>query len=281
MPTPFTEEEQRLLDLLRTNPDFLAAVRQQVLSPELLQLPQQVAEIAQNLAELSLQFHAHVQETNRRLAILEEQAIETNRRLAILEEQAIETNRRLESLGTDVAGLKTNVTGLKTDVSKLQSDVANLYGSDLERRARENILNIARDAMGLTYGRILMLKGAEANSSMISLIQEAEDQQKISESEASHLVVADIIIQARRSADRQQVHAVFEVSRTMRNGDIQRAHDRAATLAKITDTPVLAAVVGERIQPPQIDLARRQNVTVVIPAMFSAHSDEADAADPD
>ena len=114
---------------------------------------------------------------------------------------------------------------LEQDVNDLQNDVANLKGSDLENRAHRVILNIAINA--------------------------AEQAGIITEQQADHVLVADIIIRARRVDDRRFVHAVFEVSRTIRLDDIQRAHDRATTIAAATGEPAIAAVVGEIIQSPQ------------------------------
>ena len=273
MDTQFTEAEQELLQLLDNNPDFRAAIRRQLLTTELLELPQRVAEVTQVVANLAAQIHTFTEETNRRLAILEEQAIETNRRLAILEEQAIETNRRLAILETDVAVLKTDVATLKADVATLKTDVATLktdvsalQGSDLERRARRNILNIARDELNLTRGKILLATGRETDPALLQIIERAEEQGRISEQQVDHVLVTDIIIRARRTTDRQYVHAILEVSQTIRQDDIQRAYDRAATVAAATGEATVAAVIGATIDPRQRDQAERLNVRVITPA---------------
>ena len=80
--------------------------------------------------------------------------------------------------------------------------------------------------------------------------------------------MAGIIIRARRTDDKQYVHAVFEFSRTIRLDDITRAHDRAATVAAATGEPTIAAVVGEVIQPPQQLQADEMGVRILLPAML-------------
>ena len=82
----------------------------------------------------------------------------------------------------------------------------------------------------------------------------------------ARLLVADIIIRARRAGDKQYVHAVFEVSRTIRLDDVTRAHSRAATVAAATGEPTIAAVVGETIQPPQQQEADEVGVKILLPA---------------
>ena len=98
--------------------------------------------------------------------------------------------------------------------------------------------------------------------------EQAEAQGLVDDDEVSNLHVADIIIRARRDIDKRQVYAVFEVSRTINNRDIDRAYDRARSLAVITNDEVIAAVIGERAQPQQRERAAEKDVKVVIPAMF-------------
>ena len=87
-------------------------------------------------------------------------------------------------------------------------------------------------------------------------------------SEVDNLHVADIIIRARRSAEARQVYAVFEVSRTINNRDIDRAYDRARSLATIINDETIAAVIGESAQPQQRERAAEKDVWVITPAMF-------------
>ena len=181
--------------------------------------------------------------------------------VAKFDEFVAATNRRFETLEADV---KT----LKDDVKVLKDDVATLKGSDTERRARENILNIAKDELGLTRGRILLGGSRDMDPQLRTATEQAETQGLIDGDDVDNLHVADIIIRARRTMDKQQVYAVFEVSRTINNRDIDRAYDRARSLAVITNNETIAAVIGESAQPQQRERAAEKDVRVVIPAMF-------------
>ena len=150
-------------------------------------------------------------------------------------------------------------------LTSLEANVASLQGSDLENRARLNILNIAMNELGLTRGRILLATGRDTEPGFLATINAAEEAGLITEQQADHVLVADIIIRARRTDDKRYVHAVFEVSRTIRLGDITRAHGRAATVASTTGEPTIAAVVGELIQPPQQQQADEMGVKVLLP----------------
>ena len=160
------------------------------------------------------------------------------------------------------------LTSLEANVASLQTNVASLNGSDLENRARLNVLNIAMNELGLTRGRILLATGRDTEPGFLATINAAEEAGLITEHQADHVLVADIIIRARRADDRRYVHAVFEVSRTIRQDDITRAHDRATTVAAATGEPAIAAVVGEVIQPPQRHQADAMDVKVLLPPML-------------
>ena len=229
----YPPEYQHILDFLDSNPEYLQDMRTRLLMPDLIALPEQFAQLVGLVTDLSASFQAFVVATDHRLDTLEGHAAETNRRLASLE-----------------------------------TNVASLNGSDLENRARLNILNIAMNELGLTRGRILLATGRDTEPGFLATINAAEEAGLITEQQADHVLVADIIIRARRTDDKRYVHAVFEVSRTIKLDDITRAHGRAATVASTTGEPTIAAVVGELIQPPQQQQADEMGVQVLLPPLL-------------
>ena len=260
----YPQRYQELLDFLDSNPEYLHDLRVRLLSPELIALPEQFAQLVNIVAELSAEFKAFAEATNRRLTTLEGDV------------QTLKTD--VQELKADVQELKTDVQRLDTDVQGLKNDVATLKGSDTERRARENILNIAKDEMSLTRGRILLARGRETAAQLLVAIDAAEKSGTITENEADNVLVADIIIRARRASDRQYVHGVFEVSRTVRLSDIQRARDRAATVAAATGEETIAAVIGEIIRPQQQAQADDMGVRTLMPAMFQPEEPDGEPA---
>ena len=263
----YPPEYQHLLDFLDSNPEYLQDMRTRLLMPDLIALPEQFAQLVGLVTDLSASFQAFAEATDRRLDALED--------------HAAETNRRLTSLDTNVASLQTNVASLQTNVASLQTNVASLNGSDLENRARLNILNIAMNELALNRGRVLLATGRDTEPGFLATINAAEEAGLITEQQADHVLVADIIIRARRADDKQYVHAVFEVSRTIRLDDITRARSRAATVAAATGEPTIAAVVGEVIQPPQQQEADEVGVKVLLPPMLRQQTQSADeTADP-
>ena len=242
----YPPEYQNLLDFLDSNPEYLQDMRTRLLLPDLIALPEQFAQLVGLVTELSASLQAFAEATNHRLDALEDHAAETNRRL-----------------------------------TSLDTNVASLTGSDLENRARLNILNIAMNELALTRGRILLAAGRDTGHGFLEAINAAEEAGRITEQQADHMMVADIIIRARRADDKRYVYAVFEVSRTIRLDDIRRAHDRAATVAAATGEATIAAVVGEVIQPQRQRQADEMDVKVLLPPMLRQQTQSADeTADP-
>ncbi len=252
---------QDLLDLLDSNPQYLEDLRAKILSAELLALPEKFAELVAQMAELNRRFDEFVVATNRRLDALESDVSVLKEDVSILKED-------VSILKEDVSILKEDVRELKSDVKTLKDDMALVKGGQTESRALNNILNIAKDVLGLSRGRILFGGSGEMDAQLRAALDQAESQGLITEDELDNLLVTDIIIRARRAFDRQYVYAVIEVSHTINNRDIDRARDRARTLALATGDEALPVALGGVVRPLQRRRADEAGVHVVIPAMF-------------
>lgn len=185
-----------------------------------------------------------------------------------LAELAAQVAALTETVNEFVAATNRRLDTLEADVKTIKDDVASLRGRDTERQVIGSILNIARDELGLTRGRVLLRNSGDMDEQLRAAIDQAEEQGTITENDVENLLVADIIIRARRSVDRRYVYAVVEVSRTINNRDIDRARDRAATVAAATGDEALAVVVGGFIPPQQYQHAAERDVAAIIPAMF-------------
>ena len=291
----YPPEYQHLLDFLDSNPEYLQDMRTRLLMPDLVALPEQFAQLVGLVTELSASFHDFAAATDRRLTSIETDVGVLKTDVGTLKEDVgtlkTDVSALKEDVGTlktdvstlkeDVGTLKTDVGTLNTNVASLQTSVASLQGSDLENRARLNILNIAMNELALNRGRVLLATGRDTDPGFLATINAAEEAGLITEQQADHVLVADIVIRARRTDDRRDVHAVFEISRTIRLDDIQRADDRAATVAAATGEPTIAAVVGEVIHPQQQRQANEMDVKVLLPPMLRQQTQSAgETADP-
>ena len=196
--------------------------------------------------------------------------------VSVLKTDMAEVKADVSVLKTDMVEVKADIGGLKTDVSVLKTDMTDVKakldrqtGIILEQRAHRIILNIAKDHLDLTRGSILKSDFIDMGRRLRDGIDDAEEKGLITEDEADNLRLIDLIIRGRRRSDRVHVHVAIEVSQTINNDDITRARDRAKTLAAVTGTEAIAAVIGAIVNPPQQALAHREGVQVVIPVMFS------------
>lgn len=160
------------------------------------------------------------------------------------------------------------MNNLKYDMTEIRSKLDRLVGISWEQRAYIRILNIAKDHLDLTHGRVLKSNVINMRQRLRDHIDDAEEQGLITLDAAADLHVVDLIIRGRRRSDRTYVHAAIEVSRTINDDDVTRARDRARTLSTVVGAEAMAVVVGESVNPPQQTLADREGVRVVTPALF-------------
>ena len=269
----YPQRYQEFLDFLDSNPEYLHDMRVRLLTPDLIALPEQFAQMVATLAELAERFTSFAESTDKRLTAIEEDVGTLKEDVGTLKEDVATIKADVATIKADMATIKEDVGKLKSDVATIKTSTGTLVRSDLERRAREIILNIARDELGLTKGRILVARGKDTAPAFLESIEGAEEDGLITEEQEGDVLFADIIIRARRTHNKEYVHAVFEVSRTIRNNDIERAAARAAAVTAATGQETIAAVIGERIQPPQQALAEQTGVRVILPAVFTQNDE--------
>ena len=138
------------------------------------------------------------------------------------------------------------------------------FGISYEIRVVNNFGSIAGRNLRLRRTRVLKAATVLDNGSLSGMIADAEDRGAITEEEAYDLLAVDLIARGRSRNNGHDVYVAAEVSITVADQDIARAAERAEYLAKATGQAVVPAVVGENIAPEQEELARRQNVTVML-----------------
>ena len=169
-----------------------------------------------------------------------------------------------ERMAADIAELKEGQAEPEEGQSRLEAWCDWLVGAELEREVHANIVNIASRQLGLNRVRILQSKIVTRSPEFQDAIDDAEEQNRITDEQGSHLEQADVILAARRKSGREAVHVVGEVSGVIGDRDITRARELANTLAVIKGTSVIPAVVGGNIAPPQRTMADRQGVSVIV-----------------
>ncbi len=292
-----------LLRLLEARPDLAAELRQRVLTPELLAMPEQLAGLTERVdglaeqmsglteqvAELGrrLEQYAAIQEgMGRELRELGRQLQELSRRLDEFIQEQREINRelrelnqrlsqRLDELSQRLDGVIQELREFKEEqrefngrmegrVNTLTGQVGNLRGERYERRLKRRLPNLLWSRCGLDDCQLLQDPEENLPPQMLNALRGQQRDGKITGEELDHLQEADYIARARRMADGVERYVVVEAALTVDDRDIERARGRAATLERVTGVATLAMVVGETVNAPQESRAQEHGVTLLL-----------------
>ncbi len=250
-----------ILRIIREQPEWADALRAALLSKDVLELPQRLAEYAQA--------------TNQRLGTLETDVADLKAGQARLEIDVADLKSGQARLEIDVADLKSGQARLEIDVadlksgqarleggqSRLEGDVGNIKGAIYEQKVGNNIASIVGQHMGLR--RVRVLKGYKTSDDMgfHNLVDSAEEEGLITERERVEVGNSDIVIQGYNR--QSMVYVALEVSVTVGESDIDRAATRAEILSRATREESVPAVVGAYLDDSRQQLAQEKKVALI------------------
>ena len=280
-----------ILRIIREQPEWGDALRSALLSRELLEMPQTLAEFAMatnrrlatledDVAELKAgqarleEAQARLEEAQARLeegqARLEEGQTRLESSVARLEGSVARLEEGQTRLEGSVARLEEGQTRLESSVARLEAGynrldgtVGNLRGAAYEQKVASNIATIVRHPLSIRRVRLLKGHGAADPMAFHDLMDSAEDRGAISAQERVEASSADLVIQGERDLDQATVYVALEISVTAADSDIIRAADRSDLLRRATGTDSAAAIVSVNIDADRQRLAREKNVTLI------------------
>ena len=289
-----------LVKILREQPEWAETLRSVLLSKELLELPEKLAQLTARFEE----FVALQTETNQRVA---EQLAQLTEQVAQLTDQVARLSTRLEDfiaeqreinrvfaerltrLETDMAEVKSDTAELKVGLRRLEGTVGSLQGTvgslagtvgrlqgaELERKIHANIAGMVCTPLGIRRPRVLKSILAATVPELFDLLDPALDDGRINRAQFDSLMQTDIILAA-REGNAQPVYVAIEISRTVHDEDLDRARERADILAAASGVPALALVIGYIIPPPQRRKAEELAVHLMETASLAAAGEAAD-----
>jgi hypothetical protein len=217
-----------LIRILDEHPEWNDALRARVLSQELLNLPQTLADFAES--------------TERRLTALE--ATQAEMQATLTDMQA--------ALAKFVENTDQRLMALEAGQNRLVSDVAPLKAAHARNGALLIVARIAR-VVGCREYRVLDL------GDVLNMIDDA-DTDDIAPNELVSFENADIIIEA-TPRDNGEIHYIaVEASYTGGWRDVDRATRNAGYLTRFTGQPAHAVVAAQRIRPGIERLVERGEV---------------------
>ncbi len=264
MTTPDVHAFMRQLD---QDPELLEQVRARILTRELLQLPDTVAQIASLQQKTAQQIEAlqraqqqtnerldsFQQQTNERFDSLQQQTNErfdsTNERLDTLQQQTNErfdsTNERLDSFQQQTNERLDTLTG---SVQRIEGTLGNLTGSAYENRAARIAPRLIARYLRMQQAQVLQAPNTGHSAHLDNMVNQSVINGAITDQQAQEIERADIIIMAKDNQD-QTIYVVIEASITVDDTDIDRAHERALIMGRLAATAARAAVIGQDISP--------------------------------
>ena len=230
-----------LLRSLDDNPEFKEEIRQRLLTQELLDLPNTVAQMAVSVSEMRDVF-------DKRVTALEE-------RFDGFQAQQSENTEQLNSI-------RQTLDSLDSRVDSLDGRVSNITGSDYERKATRRTSNLLSRYLRLEQIQVIHSPLQETASYLVQVVNDALKADTITTEQADDLDQADIIVLA-KDPDGKPTHLVAEASVTIDESDIDRAYQRAQVLQRITESPAIAAVIGTAISDANRQRAAGTNVVIL------------------
>ncbi len=232
---PFTVEDfPDLIRLLEQHPEWRAELRRQVLSDELLALPELVRQLVDAQAR-----------TDQRIAELIEQTAQRFQEMGDrIEALTVRTEQGFQELIASIKALTRQVGGLTDEVGTLKSDM-------LEPRYR--------DRGPAHFGRLARRLRALSTSALADLLDDAVGAGRLDDAEREEVLRTDLVLTGRRREDQSEVYLLAEVSVGIGPYDVDRAADRSALLGKL-GRPVIAIAAGRSVTAEAADLARARGV---------------------
>ncbi len=263
------------LRLLREDPDFKADVRRELLSQELIELPEKFAEfVTQTLQEIS-EIKARLERLEKTVAWLVETVTKLVETVSMLVERMdrvegtvamlVERMDRVEGtvsmLVERTDRLEGTVERLDRTVGRLDGTVGRLEGSDYERHVSRTLTGEVSNILHLRRGRIVHSAAFGTNPEFHDQMDAVVEADRITDSQLNELLNTDAILRA--TEEGRTVYTVAEISITVHEEDIIRADERAAILREGTGLMAYPVVIGDSIPQPQMAQADARNVRVI------------------
>ncbi len=219
-----------LIRLLDENPEWREALRDRLLTRELIELPEKFAAFVEKMTEFQSNMATFVSEMT---AFKDEMVTFRDEMVTFRDEMVTfkdETNERLERV-------EVRLDRIDGRLDRIQDDVGTIRGIYARDSAIRDAIQIADD-MGLMWVRSL----SQEELGRMSNTPQASD---LTRDERRSFRRADLVFEALDSLG-TTCYVAVEVSFTVNGRDTSRATDHAQILTALTGSPAYPAVAGMR-----------------------------------
>ena len=256
-------DRQAFIQALRDDPVFREEARALLLTREVLELPEKLAQLTDRVDRLATAqetFHAEQRQFN--------QAVETrldNMDNFIAEQRQF--NQNVDHFIAEQRQFNQNVDHFIAEQRQFNQNTTVLLGQvkgdTLEAKLERSIGPILARTFGIYDVRTLQSRFTMPNQEFNRRLSQAQADGKITADQALQLERADYIVYGRQTADDAEVYFVAEISWTLGQNDITRARERADIMAAATGIATQAVAIAQEIPPPQAEQAAAAAVTLI------------------
>ena len=169
----------------------------------------------------------------------------------------------MDTMRGDMDTMRGDMGSMERRMDSMQGQLNNLTGTDYERRIVRRSRGIVRRHFGIPQAQLLQAVSIPDNTTVTNLLYEAMESGVISHDQADDVDDADIILFG-NTPDGSESYVLAEVSITIDDHDVDRAHQRATLLSAASGVQTKAAVIGTQISNANRERAASLDVAVVM-----------------
>ena len=291
------DTREAVLQLVREDSEFRRTIRREVLTTELLEMPERLntlTVVTGNLVDATAALLEHAEATNARLGIIESDTTEMKRDVKVMKGNISELQGDMKDVKEDITEMKGDIKGMKGDIAEVKTNIDGLgesfrrevqaqssfRGNYAQRAARNEDLEIASlfaDRHGLKRINTMQVSRGGLRRWLRDSVEVVEALDLRPRAWRTFLK-PDIIAEVRDlfAADdtAPAYYIVIEASYTGDEEDIRRVTDHAKILRAVTGLaayPVVAAVLLD----DRIGAEMLSNIYVEVERYFAADDEDA------
>ena len=270
-------DRQAFIQALRDDPVFREEARALLLTREVLELPEKLAQLTDRVDRLATAqetFHAEQRQFNQNVDhfIAEQRQFNQNVDHFIAEQRQFNQNvdhfiAEQHQFNAEQRQFNQNVDHFIAEQRQFNQNttviLGQVKGDTLEAKLERSIGPILARTFGIYDVRTLQSRFTMPNQEFNRRLAQAQADGKITADQALQLERADYIVYGRQTADDAEVYFVAEISWTLGQNDITRARERADIMAAATGIATQAVAIAQEIPPPQVEQAEAAAVTLI------------------
>ena len=240
---------EELLEILDNNPPLLSAVRNKILTDELIRLPNDFKEFKESTEKFQERTEKFQESTEKNLT-------EIGTRLDTQQESLTGINTRLDNQQESLTGINTRLDNQQENFSRQNRALDRFRGAYAMEGARRYRRDIARTITHARGNRLL--ENVVLDDADLNLISVAAQGLDISDTFGdipervifSDFDTADLILKVtENNRDKTEFYVAIEASYTIHDDDLTKSTRVAKLIQRVTGKSAFAVVAGAHINP--------------------------------